>query len=221
MHITQMLSTVLRRVALAVTLAAGSSLASAAVIHVDIDTSNFGAATGYIDMQFSAGVDVPLQTALVSNMVGFDPSAFIDSWGLTQTAGGYLFRNDTPNDLFHAVNFGGLLSFDLSFAGAIDPLSTYVSFFTVSAFDEAYAPLGNVDPLRGSLAAFSWTPAVTNGIDGSIGVNITDDAVTFVPEPSGVLLSGIGLAAIVFVRRRRAKPAASQERASAALGCAA
>ena len=207
MHITQTLSTVLRRVALAVALAAGSSLASASVIHVNIDTSNFGAATGYIDMQFTAGINAPLETALVTNMVGFDPNAFIDAFGVTPTAGGYLFSNDTSNDLFHAVNFGGLLSFDLDFAGAIDPLSTYVSYFGVAAFDELFAPLGNVDPATGSLAVFSWTPATSAAVDGNIGVSISDAAVTYVPEPADSLLMGAGLGLMGLVLRRRAKRA--------------
>jgi hypothetical protein len=221
MHIKHMFSTVLRRAALAVTLAAGSSLASAAVIHVDVDTSNFGVPAGYIDMQLSASDSgVPLATVLVSNMIGFDPSAFIDSWGVTSSGGGYLFRSDTANDLFHAVTFGGVLSFDLTFAGEVDPLTTYVSHFVVAAFDQAFAPLGMFDPVHYSLAEFSWTPAMPNGIDGNIGVSISDAAVTVIPEPSGVLLSGIALAAICSLRRR-AKPAATKERASLALKYAA
>ena len=102
--------------------------------------------------------------------------------------GGYLFRNDTPNDLFQAVNFGGLLSFDLNFAGAIDPLSLMASHFTVSAVNEAFAPLGNYDSRRGSLADFVWTPAIAAGVDGNIGVSISDGAVTFIPEPGKPVL---------------------------------
>jgi hypothetical protein len=204
------MTSLLRRAALAVTLAAASSMASAGIIHVEVDTSGFEAPSGYLDMQLSASGGVPLATVLVSNMVGFDPLAIIDSWGVTSLGGGYQFRNDTANDLFHAVTFGGLLAFDLTFAGDHDPLTRYVSHFAVSAFDEAFAPLGKFDPLRGSLAEFSWTPALTTGIDGDIGVSITDDAVTFVPEPSGVLLAGIGLAAIALVLRRRVKPAAAR-----------
>ena len=205
MHITQKLSTVLRRVALAVTLAAGSSLASAAVIHVNVDSSNFGVSSGYIDMQFGASQapGIPLETALVTNMVGFDPLAFIDSWGVTPVTGGYLFRNDTENDLFHAVTFGGLLSFDLSFAGAIDPFSLMSSHFTVSAFNEAFAPLGQYDPNRGSLADFVWTPAISSAVDGNISVSISDAAVTFVPEPADSLLMGAGLGIMALVLRRR------------------
>ena len=75
--------------ALALMLAAGAGAASAGTIHVAIDTATFGAATGYVDMQLSASSGVPLATALVSNMVGFDSSAFIESWGVTPVAGGY------------------------------------------------------------------------------------------------------------------------------------
>ncbi len=190
--------------ALALTLAACAGTASAETIHVAIDTSTFGAASGYVDMQLSAGSGVPLATALVSNMVGFDSTAFIDSWGVTPVAGGYLFRNDTSNDLFHAVDFGGTLSFDLTFDGAPDPLTSYVSHFVVSAFDDAFAPLGHTDPFTGALADFTWTPALNVQGQGTIGGTLSDPAVTAVPEPAGMLLAAIGLASLALARRRRA-----------------
>lgn len=214
------LSSALRRLALAVSLAACSGLASAGVIHVAVDSGSFGVATGYLDLQLSTNAG-PLTTALVSNMAGFDPGAYIEALGVTQTGGGYLFRSDTFGDLFHAVSFGGVLSFDLTFDSAIDPLGQYPSLFLVSAFDEAFSLLGNVDPVRGSLAAFTFTPAAIGGIDGSIEASISDPAVTFIPEPSGVLLSGIGMAVLAFALRRRAKPAAAQHGAGQALGFAA
>jgi MYXO-CTERM domain-containing protein len=206
------IAALLRRVALALTLAAGSGLAIAGTIHVTVDTASFGASSGYLDMQLSASGGVPLATALVSNMVGFDPSAYIDSWGVTPSGGGYLFRNDTSNDLFHAVAFGGVLSFDLTFAGVADPRTSYVSHLIVSAFDEAFSPLGNYDPVRGSLADFSWTPALTAGAEGRIGVSLSDPAavtavpepaVTMVPEPDGWMLAAAGLAALALSSRRR------------------
>lgn len=214
------ISTALRRMVLALSLAACSSLASAAVIHVAVDTGTFGAATGYLDLQLTTSAG-PLTTALVSNMAGFDPSAYIDAVGVTHTAGGYLFRSDTFGDLFHAVNFGGVLSFDLTFASLADPLGQYRSLFLVSAFDDAFSLLGNADPFRGSLAAFTWTPAATSGIDGSLEVSISDPAVTFIPEPSGVLLAATGLAAIAFVLRRRARRVVAPQGAGLALGRAA
>lgn len=197
------ISRLLRHVALTMALAAGSSMASAGTLNVAIDTSTFGAASGYLDLQLSASAGVPLATAVISNMVGFDSGAFIDSWGVAPVNGGYLFRNDTSNDLFHAVNFGGVLSFDLTFAGEFDPLTKYVSHFLISAFDEAFAPLGAFDPVTGALVNFSWTPSLTANGKGSVGVDVSDPNVTLVPEPGDLLLLGAGLAAMALVLRRR------------------
>jgi hypothetical protein len=195
------ISTALRRMALAISLAACSSLAWAGVIHVAVDSSTFGAATGYLDLQLTTNAG-PLTTALVSNMAGFDPGAYIDAVGVTQSAGGYVFRSDTFGGLFHAVNFGAVLSFDLTFESPADPTGQYRSLFLVSAFDDGFALLGNADPVRASLAAFTWAPAATGGIDGGIGVSISDPAVTVIPEPSDWLLMAIGLGAMMLVVRQ-------------------
>lgn len=201
----QKLAAICTRAALAALLATGAGAASADIIHVAVDTSTFGADSGYVDMQLSATSGVPLATAVVTNMAGFDPSAFIDSWGVTAVPGGYAFRNDVSNDLFHAVDFGGTLSFDLMFTGAPDPLTRYVSHFVVSAYDDGFAPLGHYDPRTGALADISWTPAVSAHGEGKIGFAASDPAVTAVPEPACHLLAGIGLAALAFARRRRAR----------------
>lgn len=195
------LATLLRRTALALTLAAGSGYASADVIHVAIDTSTFAAASGYLDLQLSASDNVPLATAVVSNMAGF--GAIDLNYGVTPTAGGYAFRNDISNYLSHTVSFGGLLSFDLTFDGAYDPQTQYVSHFLVSAFDAAFAPQGAFDPLTGALADFSWTPALVQGGNGSLGMDVSAQNVTVVPEPAGLLLMALGLAAMALVSRRR------------------
>ena len=204
MHIdlTHKISSLLRRVALAMTLAA-SGMASAGTIHVAINTSGFGASSGYLDMQLSASAGVPLATALVSNMVGFNSAGYIDPFGVTPVAGGYKFRNDTSNDLFHAANFGGIVSFDLTFDGAYVPLATYGSQFVVAAFDEAISPLGAYDPVTLALVDFSWTPSLTAGGSGSIGIDVSDPNVTVVPEPADSLLMGAGLVAMALVFRRR------------------
>jgi hypothetical protein len=189
--------------ALIVLAALGSGGAAADTLHIAIDTSSFGASSGYLDMQLSATAGMPLATALINNMKGFDSNAFIDSWGVTTVAGGYLFRNDTANDLFHAVSYGGVLSFDLTFSGAVDPLTAYISHFVVSAYgSDGATPLGNPDPATGALANFSWTPATSAGTNGIIGIQITDARVAVVPEPGVWQLLAAGMLLMAMVRRR-------------------
>lgn len=202
-NINKMALSLLRGAALAMALAAGG-MASASTIHVAIDTSTFGASSGFIDMNLSVGAGVPLATAVVDHMAGFGSSAAIDSWGLTPVPGGYRFSNDTPNDLFHAVSFGGLLSFNLTFDGVADPSNTYVSHFFVSAYgDDMVTALGKFDPATGTLADFSWTPSLTDGGLGTIGQDLSDPGVSVLPEPAGTLLMGAGLAAMALVLWRR------------------
>ena len=193
----------LRRLALAVALLAGGGAASAGTLHVAIDTAGLGAASGYLDMQLSASAGVPLATAAISNLVGFDSSALIDSWGVTAANGGYQFRNDTSNDLFHAVTFGGVLSFDLTFSGEPDPLTRYVSHFVISAFNDSIAPLGSYNPVTGALADFSWTPGLNAQQAGAVTVEISDARVAVVPEPATWLMMGLGLMAMTAALRRR------------------
>jgi hypothetical protein len=192
-------------------MAGSAGMAAATTLHVQVNTADFGATSGYLDMQLSATSGVPLTSVLVTNLSGFDPAAYIDKWGVTATGKGYLFRNDASNDLFHAVDFGGTLSFDLTFDGAPDPLTRYVSRFVVSAFDEDYGLLGKHDPASGALATFSWTPALTPGANGAVDVTLADTAsvtvgappVAAVPEPGTCLLIGAGCLAGLLTARRR------------------
>jgi hypothetical protein len=195
------ISSMLRRLALAVALAAGSSAAQAGIIHVSVDTSKFSAASGYLDMQLSADPGASLATAVVSNMVGF--GALDWNFGVKALPGGFGFRNDVSNYLSHAVTFGGLVSFDLTFDGEYDPLTAYESHFTVTAFDELFAFQGDFDPLTGVLADFKWTPSVTASGEGGLSFAVAEANVTVVPEPAGLLLSGGGIAALAMARRRR------------------
>ena len=191
----------LRRVALALALAAGCGAVSASVLHVSINTSTFGATSGYIDMEFSAIAGAPLATAMVSNLVGFAATPDIQ-WGVDQVAGGYAFRNDTLNLLSHAATFGGAMSFDLAITGTDDPSASYVSVFKVAAFDGANY-LGNFDPLTGALATFLWTPPPIAGASGDVLATVFDDSVALVPAPADWLLMAIGMAAMALVLRRQ------------------
>jgi hypothetical protein len=199
------ITSLLRRLALAAALLAGGA-ASAGTLHIAIDTAGLGAASGYLDMQLSASAGVPLATAVISNLVGFDSAAYIDSWGVTAANGGYQFRNDTSNDLFHAVTFGGVLSFDLTFSGEPDPLTRYVSHFVISAFNDSIAPLGSYNPVSGALADFSWMPGLSAQQAGTVGVAISDARVAVVPEPAAWMMMGLGLMAMTAAVRRRRGP---------------
>ena len=186
-----------RRAALAVALAATSGLAAAGTLHVSLDTSAFGTDTGYLDMYLSATTGVPLATATISNFAGFAKTDRDDSasYGFTDIAGGYALNNDTLNYLSHAVNFGGALSFDVSFDGAYDKDISYVSHLFISAFDSDFLPLGNYDQRTGALLDLTFTPSPTPGGQGSVGT---------VPEPGAWLLMGTGFAGMLLARRRRA-----------------
>lgn len=197
----------LRRTALALALAAGCGLASASVIHVSVDTSTFGVASGYIDMELSATAGGPLVTAVVSDLVGLAATPDI-AWGVEPVAGGYLFRNDTVNLLSHAASFGGVVSFDLAIAGDADPSGSYVTAFKVAAFDGANY-LGNFDAATGALATFWWTPPATANGSGRLAVDVADHSVTVVPEPADGMLMASGLAALILARRRRAAAASA------------
>jgi hypothetical protein len=191
----------LRRVALALALAAGCCAASASVLHVAIDTSRFGVTNGYIDMEFSAIAGAPLATAVVSHLVGLAATPDIQ-WGVGQVSGGYAFRNDTLNLLSHAATFGGIVSFDLALTGAADPGAGYASVFKVAAFDGANY-LGNFDPATGALADFLWTPSPVAGASGDVLATVFDDSVALLPEPAAWLLMAIGMAAMVLVLQRQ------------------
>lgn len=200
----------LRRMALAVVLATGCGAASADVLHVSIDTSNFGVASGYIDMEFSAFSGAPLATAVVSNMVGFAPTPDIQ-WGVDQVSGGYKFRNDTLNLLSHAATFGGPLSFDLAITGADDPSASYVSVFKVAAFDGVNY-VGNFDPATGALATFLWTPAPSAGTRGDLSAVVFDNSVALVPEPADLLLMVVAVAAMALVLQRQGRAGLARDR---------
>ena len=197
----------LRRALLALALGACASLASAAsTFHVELDTSSF-ASTGWIDMQFNPGSpSSPLAQALLSGFTGFgDPGTAQPSGNASGSlAGGYTFVNNDAgglNGLFHAVNFGGKIGFDVTFSGAADPGAGFGSAFSVALYNQAQdALLGTNDP-SGSLVLLNWTPAGT--VVPTMLNNTINTSVTAVPEAQAWLMLGAGLALLGGVARRR------------------
>ena len=183
----------LRRALLALALGACASLASAAsTFHVELDTSSF-ASTGWIDMQFNPGSpSSPLAQASLSGFTGFgDPGTAQLSGNATGSlAGGYTFVNNDAgglNGLFHAVNFGGKIGFDVTFSGAADPGADFGSAFSVALYNQAQdALLGTNDP-SGSLVLLNWTPAgtvVPTMLNNTIGTSVSAVSYTHLTLPT-------------------------------------
>lgn len=204
----------LRRSLLALALSACAGLASAATYHVELDTSSFSN-TGWIDMQFNPGnTNSALAQVSLTDFVGFGSSATAQTAGSVSgsLAGGYTIANDDPggwNDLFHSVNFGGKISFNVSFSGAADPAHTASgSVFSVALYNfDQTAVLGTSDPY-GSLVQLNWSPAVSAGAGNVVATplanNIPTSVAAAVPEPSTWLMLGAGLALVGLARRRQA-----------------
>lgn len=200
----------LRRALLALALGACASLASAAsTFHVELDTSSF-ASSGWMDLQFNPGdPSSPLAQATLSGFTGFGDPATAQTIGNVggSLAGGYTLVNNDPgglNSLFHAVDFGGKIGFDVTFSGAADPAAGYGSVFSVALYNLAQdALLGTADP-SGSLVLLNWTPAgavVPTMLNNTIATSVS--AVSAVPEAQTWLMLGAGLALLGGVARRR------------------
>ncbi|GGC02649.1 NF038129 family PEP-CTERM protein [Pseudoduganella buxea] len=206
-------SSSLRAAVAALVLAISSGMASAdTTLAVSIDTSNFGQASGWLDLQFNGAGDSesPAATVTLTNFSGFDALAAVETAGQVSgsLATGYVIGNgDSFNDLFHAVGYGSVLSFNITFSGDAN-LSVDIgqSVFSVSAFGaDKTTLLGGSSSPDGSLASVTWTPATTVGGFGTTDVATFSNAATIsaVPEPSSWLMLGIGGMLLAGVARAR------------------
>jgi hypothetical protein len=202
----------LARAAAALALALCSAFAAAdTTVKVSIDTSLFGA-SGWLDMQFNpTGVGPsPVATATLTDFVGFDAAALVQTAGQVSgsLAAGYVLGNgDTWNDLFHAVQYGSVLSFQVTFSGELAMAPDAIqSVFSVSAYGaDEVTLLGDSTSVDGALASITWTPASVAGQQGSVmtGLYSTTTTVSAVPEPSSWLMLGIGAMLVGAAARRR------------------
>ncbi|AXA91829.1 NF038129 family PEP-CTERM protein [Massilia sp. YMA4] len=212
MHKTIPLARVVAALALAL---AGAHAAADTTYNVSIGTGGFGVSSGWLDLQFNGpGVGLaPAATVTLTDFVGFDAGAEVITAGQVggSLATGYTIGNgDAWNDLFHAVSYGSVLSFKVTFAGDAD-LSGDIgqSIFSVSAYAaDQTTLLGGSSAMDGSLGTVTWTPATVLGGTGSTSFALNSEAIAIsaVPEPSAWLMMGIGamLAAGAARRSRRA-----------------
>ena len=198
--------------ALVLALSAGHAAADT-TLDISIHTAGFGTASGWLDLQFNGpGVGLaPDASVTLTDFVGFDAAADVQTAGQVDgsLAAGYVIRNGAAwNDLFHAVNYGGVLSFKVTFAGDAD-LSGNIgqSVFSVSAYGaDQLTLLGNPSSIDGSLGTVTWTPGTTLGEPGRTEAAFNSGVIDIapVPEPSSWLMTGIGAMLVAGAARRRA-----------------
>lgn len=206
-------SNILYPMLLALVLGGSAGLASAETLHVEIDTSTFGN-MGWIDLSFlPTTATAASATATLSDFIGFDAATGADPWGNVSgsLAAGYTLGSRPDGaDLFHAVNFGGKISFNVDFSGGTDnAVNRAQSTLSVTLFGaDRSTPLSNGDPLSGSLLQLSWLPSKTSATPGTVSYQIFDSIVSVspvsaVPEPSTWGMMGLGLGLIGLMNRRR------------------
>ncbi len=210
------------RVFLTAVLAMSAGLASADTLHVEIDTSSFGN-KGWMDLLFNpSDANSALTTAHLYDFVGFDAVGGAETAGGVSgsLATGYTLDNlNSGSELFHSMNFGGKVSFNVDFTGAVgSAINRSLSTLAVALYGADKATLlGSGDPLTGALVQLYWLPPTANA-PGSVTTRVFDSVASVgaplqssplppqispVPEPSTWLTMGAGLGLVALARRRK------------------
>jgi hypothetical protein len=194
----------------AISLASSASASSLSYI-VTINTSAINGAAGYLDLQFNPGA-LPGTQSATATVQGFTSDGTLGVPSLTGDVAGALpgtlsFDNQTVfNDDFQALVFGNTISFELTLSGAAvtgpDGTSTSGSSFGIGLWDgTGINPLLTSDP-DGFVGIVdlnldgSGTPSTfPTDTGGPTVVTLAPEATTVIPEPSSIVLIGIGLTA--------------------------
>lgn len=192
------------------------AVAKADTLRIEIDTSSFGQ-SGWLDLVLTPSNHQASSTsAVLSNFIGFSSAGVPEITGNVtgSFSSDYVLHSAAEAaGLFHAVNFGSKISFDVDFSGALgSAINRSLSTLSVALYGvDQTTLLGNGDPATGSLLHLYWLPPTVNA-GGSVTSRVFDPvasvdvatAVSPVPEPSAWLTMAAGLGLLAVVRRRKA-----------------
>ena len=160
------------------------------IYRITLDTGGLSG-TGWLDLQFNPGPGAAPGLATVSNFAGALDTALVplgDGAVSGSLPGTLVMANTTAfNAVLQALVLGGSFSFDVQFSGGAGAL------FALGLYGpDQMTPFGSADPFTGTLLQI--------GLGEGQGVVLSDAAlaaVQAVPEPDGLLLLAIGLAALM------------------------
>jgi hypothetical protein len=187
----------------------GKVSASPVAYHVAVNTSTVSGTMGSLEFQFNpGGFNSLAATATITNFMGGTLVGSPSNIGNVSGAlpGPVAINNGTAfNDMLQNFNYSAGFSFDVTFSGPAldtpDP-SKPGTTFSLTLWD---MPDGGGDPIfpvdeSGAALLININPDGSRSVTSAPQVNVTP-----IPEPTSLVLFGVGLAGLAVYRRWRGK----------------